>query len=57
MATDAFKISTLPSSNFLTLRAFSIVVATDHRVNDGAHLGAFVSTLEQVIAGAERLVT
>ena len=26
-----------------------VVVATDHRVNDGAHLGAFVTTLEQLL--------
>ena len=28
-----------------------VVVATDHRVNDGAHLGAFVSTLERLLTG------
>jgi pyruvate dehydrogenase E2 component (dihydrolipoamide acetyltransferase) len=26
-----------------------IVVATDHRVNDGAHLGEFVNTLEDLL--------
>ncbi|CAB4335674.1 MAG: hypothetical protein F2839_02885 [Actinobacteria bacterium] len=34
-----------------------IVVAVDHRINDGAHLGAFVTTLAQVLLDAESLVS
>ena len=33
-----------------------IVVATDHRVNDGAHLGAFVTTLEHLVTHPDELV-
>lgn len=34
-----------------------IVVAVDHRINDGAHLGAFTTTLADLLLDAESLVT
>ena len=33
-----------------------IVVAADHRINDGAHLGAFVSDIEKLLLNPESLV-
>lgn len=34
-----------------------IVVSTDHRLNDGAHLGAFLDTLVTCLGEPERLVS
>jgi pyruvate/2-oxoglutarate dehydrogenase complex dihydrolipoamide acyltransferase (E2) component len=32
-----------------------VVISVDHRVNDGAHLGAFAATLEQLITNPEQM--
>ena len=37
-------------------KVLPIVIAVDHRINDGAHLGAFTNTLAQLLASTQQLV-
>lgn len=45
------------SGSVVARATLPVVVAADHRVNDGAHLGAFVTTLEHLITHPQELMT